>query len=212
MLAYAGLAVCSPYSRNGPMEYFQEIDNCFIHPSYRAEGLIYDVTVCRLKEDVNDKEVVALPLRGEVLPAGTPALTMGWGALSFLGHVSNNLRQVVVDIISNQQCRTAYSQLHTPSQICAFTPRKDPCQGDSGGPLLENRSLVQVGIVSAGSGCGIAPGIYANVASPEIYDWIQVVLGGGDSSSLPSRKPLKKGELIFILLGVIVGLLGKVGP
>mmetsp|Transcript_2032 Transcript_2032/g.13078 ORF Transcript_2032/g.13078 Transcript_2032/m.13078 type:complete len:290 (-) Transcript_2032:340-1209(-) len=208
----SNIAIFTPHNRNGPVEFFREIDNCFIHPSYRSEGLIYDITMCRLKEDVNDRQVVALPLRGEVLSAGTPALTMGWGALSFQGQVSNNLHQVVVDIISNQQCRIFYPQLHMPSQICAFKPGKDPCQGDSGGPLLDNRSLVQVGLVSAGSGCGSAPGIYANVASPEIYDWIQVVLGGGYSSSLPSRKPLKKGELIFILLCMIAGLLGTVSP
>lgn len=211
-LACAGLAGCSPYNRNGPVEYFREIENCFVHPSYRPEGLLYDVMMCRLKEDVNDKEIVALPSRGEVLPAGTPALTMGWGALAFQGQLSNTLRQVVVDLISSQQCRRTYSQLHTPSQMCAFTYDKDPCQGDSGGPLLENRSLVQIGIVSAGSGCGSAPGVYANVASPEIYDWIQVVLGGGYSSSLPSKRPFKKGEHILILLGVLVGLLGMMGP
>ena len=44
----------------------------------------------------------------------------------------------------------------------------DACTGDGGGPLVcplaaSPNTLVQVGIVSWGLGCGTVPGVYANL-------------------------------------------------
>lgn len=66
----------------------------------------------------------------------------------------------------------------TPQMFCAgaAVDGVDTCQGDSGGPILSRKpdgSLVQVGIVSFGIGCGHAelPGVYTRLA---LYtDWIR---------------------------------------
>lgn len=65
--------------------------------------------------------------------------------------------------------------------ICAGVTGKDSCQGDSGGPVVagsgDNRS--QVGIVSWGLGCARRgyPGVYTNVANPDIRDFIRQIAG-----------------------------------
>jgi len=60
--------------------------------------------------------------------------------------------------------------------VCAGVPEegKDACEGDSGGALVLKKSGKQVGIVSWGHGCAEKdfPGVYANVAEKEIYDFI----------------------------------------
>ena len=64
----------------------------------------------------------------------------------------------------------------TSRMVCAGVPEggKDSCSGDSGGALVIKKSGKQVGIVSWGFGCSDkkTPGVYANVADKEIYDFI----------------------------------------
>lgn len=50
----------------------------------------------------------------------------------------------------------------------------DSCKGDIGGPLVYAGNYL-VGVTSWGYGCGIPgyPGVYTNVALPDIRSWIQ---------------------------------------
>lgn len=61
----------------------------------------------------------------------------------------------------------------TDYMICAGAENTDSCNGDSGGPLVLNGELV--GIVSFGIGCARKelPGVYTNVAHPEIITFIK---------------------------------------
>merc|ERR1711982_306386 len=62
------------------------------------------------------------------------------------------------------------------SMICAYGYGKDACQGDSGGPaiLTDNSSGMsyQSAIISWGDSCGVAPGVYTNLESPAIMNFI----------------------------------------
>lgn len=91
--------------------------------------------------------------------------------------VSEVLRFVRADIITNTQCNKDYQGFVKSSNICANgAGGKSSCNGDSGGPLTvnDNGTTKQVGIVSFGrvEGCerGFAH-VYTRVTS--FLDWIQ---------------------------------------
>lgn len=207
MLACPPIDARRPYTRNEPVVDYREINSVFIHPEYDSSTYRYDVLMYRLTEEITDRGTARLPARDQVVPAGTPALTMGWGTTSFEGPTSNVLRQVELNTLSNQQCRSDYPQLHTPSQKCAFAPGRDSCQGDSGGPLLESNTLVQIGIVSSGRGCGEFPGIYTNLAMPQILDWVQQVVDGRISPASTSWSRMQNWKSILVFMCMFIPLL-----
>jgi len=98
----------------------------------------------------------------------------------------NVLRQVVLPIISMDDCRATYVSTHgnegdgwalTDNMMCAgyMDGGKDSCQGDSGGPLVckQGGHWWQYGIISWGEGdCAQknSPGVYADVV--KLMPWI----------------------------------------
>jgi hypothetical protein len=103
---------------------------------------------------------------------GETATVLGWGLTSPQGRRgSDRLRRADVPIVSDEECAHAYNAAHPvfkpPREICAGTAGQDACGGDSGGPLVVDDAGTpkQVGVVSAGRGCGLArfPGIYSEV-------------------------------------------------
>ncbi|XP_044583433.1 trypsin-1-like [Cotesia glomerata] len=113
---------------------------------------------------------VCLPERGSTF-AGRNASVTGWGAVEESGTLATKLQEVVVPILSNNECRgTKYPPKKiTDNMLCAgfLDGGKDSCQGDSGGPLhiLEDNTYHVVGIVSWGEGCALEgyPGVYSRV-------------------------------------------------
>lgn len=78
----------------------------------------------------------------------------------------------------NKKCRARYGSDINQSYICAgdVNGGKDSCQGDSGGPLMiedEDRTMMVVGVVSFGIGCGEAatPGVYTRTST--YTNWIK---------------------------------------
>jgi secreted trypsin-like serine protease len=116
---------------------------------------------------------------------GTMLTVIGWGNTSLTGHPNypDELRELQVPVVSDADCDFAYSGAVTvETQVCAGEKRVDSCQGDSGGPLFattSSGSYVQVGIVSWGFKCGKQhfPGVYTEVNSPTVRDWIRAVSG-----------------------------------
>lgn len=117
---------------------------------------------------------------------GTPAVVTGWGTRAFgdvLGvTTTNDLQEVQVPIVADADCARSYSltdEFDAATMVCAgeLTGLKDSCQGDSGGPLMVGDGaggLLQVGVVSFGTGCGYPTqyGVYARVGDRDLHDWI----------------------------------------
>ncbi|XP_046961235.1 trypsin CFT-1-like [Vanessa cardui] len=103
--------------------------------------------------------------------------TVGWGATSYGGSKSEQLRHVQIFTVNQTVCRRNYNIISVTipnNQMCAGIldqGGRDPCEGDYGGPLLHNG--VVVGISTFGTACGIRgyPGVYSRVSS--YINWIQ---------------------------------------
>ncbi|KAK3925708.1 Trypsin-1 [Frankliniella fusca] len=93
------------------------------------------------------------------------------------------LHSVDIPVVDRSACNHNYSAHGakiSERMICAggTGDGKDSCQGDSGGPLIsQDRQLI--GVVSWGYGCARAgfPGIYTNVAHPDIRRFIREAAG-----------------------------------
>lgn len=110
------------------------------------------------------------------------AYVSGWG-LNEDGKISDELRHVGVEIVSNEECNKSeiYNNEITKSMLCAGYVRggRDACKGDSGGPLMvsdRNGGYLLAGIVSATFTGGCARpnkfGVYTRVIMFSDWDWI----------------------------------------
>ncbi|XP_055698814.1 trypsin beta-like [Phlebotomus papatasi] len=157
-----------------------QADEIYIHPEYYIPSdYNNDVAVVHVTSSfiVNGIQAVALAVSGGDMDNGDRALIKGWGATSYQGPSTTELRWAEVNVISREICDFAYGSI-TDSMLCAAYPGRDACQGDSGGPLT-TMDHVQHGIVSFGYGCAdsLFPGVYARVGAPIIRDWINNVTG-----------------------------------
>lgn len=110
---------------------------------------------------------------GEV-PAGSPAIALGWGALWAGGGSVGHLRQVELEVRSLEDCRAAYFGAFDPAtMLCAGGSGRDTCSGDSGGPLVSGGRLI--GVTYFGRGCGNWPGVYTRV--DRLAHGIEVMIG-----------------------------------
>ena len=84
--------------------------------------------------------------------------------------------EVAVEVVTHEQCRTAYGKLIDESMICAGgVEGEDSCQRDSGGPLtyVSGEQHVLIGDVSFGDGCAKAGkyGVYGRISF--FRSWIE---------------------------------------
>ena len=151
------------------------VDYELVHPDYDNSLLDNDFMLLKLKTD-SHKPPVSIDNGSQNTDAGADVTVMGWGTTTYGGYSSHKLLEVDVDVVSNDECNSAYSGRVTDNMICAARPGKDACQGDSGGPLIiqndGNMQNVLVGVVSWGWGCAHSnyPGVYSRVS--KAYDWI----------------------------------------
>ncbi|XP_058522638.1 transmembrane protease serine 11G-like [Ochotona princeps] len=161
----------------------RNVQSIIVHENYAAHKHEDDIAVVKLSTPVLYSEEVhrvCLPDAAfEVLPKNKVFVT-GWGALKANGPFPNALRQVEIEIISNDVCNQVkvYGGAVSSGMICAgfLTGRLDACEGDSGGPLViaRNRNIwYLIGIVSWGIDCGKKnkPGLYTKVT--HYRDWIK---------------------------------------
>ncbi|XP_050689631.1 trypsin alpha-3-like [Eriocheir sinensis] len=149
------------------------------HPNYQAGTERNDIALLKLSSPVDVSSTVMPVCMPPPLPkyGGKRATVTGWGTLSSGGSSSNVLREVEVNVLSNNACLESYGSGNIiSSMICASDAGRDSCQGDSGGPLVfkdAGNNYDQIGVVSWGIGCAQAeyPGVYTRVNS--YLDWIR---------------------------------------
>jgi len=167
------------------------ITDMFLHPQWDMQSNVVsnDIALMKLGEDV-DLSVYSpacLPASGADF-TGRNAWVYGWGATQEGGFLTDKLREVQVQIVSDAVCSSALDGLSTITEdmLCAGgVEGKDSCGGDSGGPLTleEAGKHVLVGDVSFGIGCardGLY-GVYGEVAF--FRSWIDSTIaenGGGE--------------------------------
>ena len=132
----------------------------------------------------------------------------GWGAMSEGENGSNTLREVVIEMLSDQTCDDYSHPELGPypwdpvTMVCAgwMPGGRDTCQGDSGGPLVVpivgDANFRLVGDTSFGDGCARpnSPAIYGRLAGPAMRVPIEtfadrggydVIGSGGQPGTLP---------------------------
>nr|AAV84270.1 serine protease [Culicoides sonorensis] len=152
------------------------------HPAFNDDVIDFDYALIELQDELELSDVikpVLLADQDEEFEADTKCTVSGWGNTQKPAESTQQLRKVVVPIVSREQCSKSYKGFNeiTERMICAGFQKggKDSCQGDSGGPLVHDDVLI--GVVSWGKGCAEKnfPGVYANVAY--VRDWIKGVTG-----------------------------------
>ena len=159
----------------------------YIHPDYDPNALSPDVALIQLARPINGVTPIRLAGAGDdgLEAAGIPLTVIGWGNTETRpNHASfpDELREVVVPAVSDADCASVYrSFLIAATMLCAGEGGIDSCQGDSGGPMFARvgGTRIQMGIVSWGIGCAKEhfPGVYSEVNSPTIRNWIRSVSG-----------------------------------
>lgn len=137
-----------------------------LHPDFDdgAGEANADVGVIRLRRPLRGVPRIPLAGRGDsgAWQPGLPLGLWGWGNRA-TGEGENFPRQLhdgVVQRYADARCDELYGRyFNAATQLCAgrLDGSVDACTGDSGGPLTATRpdgSLVLVGVVSYGEGCG----------------------------------------------------------
>jgi len=166
------------------------------HPDYNSRTTNYDFSLLKLDQKIDFSEhphirPICLPGSDDETYDNFKAIVTGWGTTSSGGSLSSKLREVMVDVMSNDECKeSGYADDEiTDQMICAGVDAggKDSCQGDSGGPLITSGSgdgetpgqnFEHIGVVSWGYGCAVKgyPGVYARTTKQ--LDWISQTTQG----------------------------------
>merc|ERR1719312_1600491 len=166
------------------------------HPDYDSRTTNYDFSLLKLDQTIDFSEhphirPICLPGSDDETYDNFKAIVTGWGTTSSGGSLSSKLREVMVDVMSNDECKkSGYAADEiTDQMICAGVDAggKDSCQGDSGGPLITSGSgdgetpgqnFEHIGVVSWGYGCAVKgyPGVYARTTKQ--LDWISQTTQG----------------------------------
>ncbi|KAK3874643.1 hypothetical protein Pcinc_020424 [Petrolisthes cinctipes] len=165
-----------------------------VHEGYALPAKYNDIAIITLENRVEFTSALrpyCLPQRQDEL-VGRRCTVSGWGRRPG-GQVSTVLHNVEVEIVSREECGSAYLDDTatrpffeidypdgvTPVVLCAGKIN-NVCRGDSGGPLVLEEAGIQqeVGVVSTGYGCGsvLYPGLYTRI--DQFTAWIDAEIYG----------------------------------
>merc|ERR1712106_41366 len=172
------------------------------HPKYDPNTLDHDFSLLKMENPIDflshpHIRPICLPENDDKTYKEYLATVIGWGRVTYGGATANALREVDVNVLSNDDCGTNSNYVYAPEEItdrmlCANVEGggKDACQGDSGGPLFTafgdgmtpGQNYEVIGVVSWGNGCAEAdsPGVYSRVSNQ--LDFIKrTTSDGGDT-------------------------------
>uniref|UniRef100_A0A182U1C2 trypsin n=1 Tax=Anopheles melas TaxID=34690 RepID=A0A182U1C2_9DIPT len=159
------------FNRGGKLH---RVEKVIKHERFSYATGDYDFGLLKLKQRYRRGTFVKLPERRRRFPPAERCTAMGWGET--MGRESREqLRQVVMPIVSQAVCRKAYKGTDeiTARMLCAGYPEgmRDACDGDSGGPLICRG--IQAGVISWAIGCALPNkyGVYSSIA--EGREWIR---------------------------------------
>jgi len=162
-----------------------------VHPQFIVQHRIpqHDIALVLLETGGSGlrEEVVpvCLPPPDLDISPGSSVLVAGWGATSEGGNTADRLQEVPLQVYDQNICQNTYENITGlslgPGVLCAGTPQggRDACKGFGGGALLyrqkNTNNWVEVGILSAGAGCGRRdiPGIYTKLS--HYVHWIEAL-------------------------------------
>lgn len=158
------------------------------HSGSASPDSLHGLALLHLAAPIDDPSIVFPQIYRdppELLIADPATRVYGWGSITELGEVSEDLIQIDTQIVAQSECNspTAYAGRVSPSEFCARSriPDADTCLGFAGSGLISSqRSLPElVGLVSWGEGCGRQgkPTVYVNTAHYE--EWIYSVVHSG---------------------------------
>jgi secreted trypsin-like serine protease len=156
-----------------------------VDPNYDSGAITNDAALLHLSGSTSAPRIALSGAGDDGLEADGAAVTVaGWGDITPITGgllAPAGLRQVNLNVVSDQKCFNTTSSVEATSEVCASALLKDSCQGDSGGPLFASTSSgpKQIGIVSHGFLCAIPlfPGSYSEVNSAGIRGWIAATAG-----------------------------------
>lgn len=118
------------------------------HPEFVEETYQNDIMIVKLAWDPksdksNHKGAVfqQLGMDKDSVKPGQVAKAIGFGYTEEFGQVSNELREVELDVISNDVCDRTYGTIQEDTMVCTMTESKDTCLVSSSAaarPLIEN--------------------------------------------------------------------------
>eukprot|EP00123_Amoebidium_parasiticum_P021313 comp65363_c0_seq1/m.47989 comp65363_c0_seq1/g.47989 ORF comp65363_c0_seq1/g.47989 comp65363_c0_seq1/m.47989 type:complete len:384 (-) comp65363_c0_seq1:304-1455(-) len=179
------------------------------HPSYGKGDLLDDIGLIQLSTPTKNRPISTRASENAIVP-DSPLSVIGWGSTVVTDPgaetnrptpLSDALLRVTVPATSNTKCSAVFflSNAAMKQMFCAGgVAGKDACQGDSGGPILDDRMTVQLGVVAAGRGCGIArnPGLYTRVS---YYNtWIQDTIDANSNKNSASGRAQQTGNDPYI--------------
>jgi secreted trypsin-like serine protease len=190
------------------------VTNAFHHPDYEPSQVPdYDIALLELATEAQDP-AVPIELNPEIPAVGTWATVVGWGITEDSQTVVDDLREVVLPVVSNEICNApeSYDGLITKNMLCAGFDEggADACAGDSGGPLMvfSDGFWKLTGVVSFGQDCALPDkyGVYMRITA--FLDWINTYVDtgvdipgdDGDTSSVDSSGGGGIASPLFLLL------------
>ncbi|GFY69520.1 serine proteinase stubble [Trichonephila inaurata madagascariensis] len=159
-----------------------------IHPEFDQITYENDLALLRFQEPVQlQANIVPVCLPHDVDDiTGRIAVVTGWGRLSEEGDLPSSLHEVLLPILSNEECEQMYYEAGFKENIrdvfvCAGISNGglDACEGDSGGPMVirgKQGEWVLVGLISWGMGCAAPkqPGVYTRMS--QFTDWVENII------------------------------------